>query len=267
MYNVIDEVIGLGELYSFPGPSPVNRSHHKNLDTGGSFYNGILKRDAMAFANAYTLPDSARRLYAALTADLPVFTNASKRRVRHHREYGDVISDFAAFETFRAGLTRDIAFWSDQHRQERRQHGVVSIGVNTSTICNQVQSELEFRGAAAMALADYLEALGYRVQMFALIGMRFTTWQYDAAVEIKSASGLMSENGMAFCCDVGIWRHFYFEHASSLPNDVGYGYGYPRDYASKTVTPDVTVPRSMSTEDEARAWLDQTIAKLRERGE
>ncbi len=89
---------------------------------------------------------------------------------------------------------------------------------------------------------------------------------YDCAVEIKSASGLMSENGMAFCCNVGIWRHFYFEHAASLPHEVGMGYGSPRDYRGD-VEVDITVPRGIRTERDAQEWLTKTLDILRERGE
>ena len=263
-------VATLGELYSFPGASPINADRHASQvalsERGDSWYGNVKRSDAIAFANAYTMPNSARRFYESLTEDLPVFTTATKRRVRNRREYGDVVSDYAAFEVFRHGLSRDTRFWSDQYRKERRRHGVVSIGINTATSAAQDQSQLEMRGAAALALCDYLEALGYRVALWALMGSNHDGRKHNSAVELKPANGLMSENGMAFCCHLGIWRHFYLEYLAAKPWDVSWGYGSPKDYTGD-VDVDVTVPIRVSTTADATKWLGETITRLRERGE
>ncbi len=266
--------ITLPEMYTLQEPHAANAERHKaqreSAVQGGSWYGNVKRENAVVFANAYTLPDSARRLYESLTQDLPVFTTATKRRTRHNREYGDAITDYARFEAFRLGVSRDTAFWSDMHRKERRHHGVVSVGINTGTACNQEQSELEFRGAAALALCDYLEGMGYRVQLLGLMGSTHSGggehWYHDGAVELKPANGLLSENGMAFVCHLGIWRHFYLDWLATAPHDVGWGHGTPRDYDGP-ITVDVTVPVRVTNETDARKWLTETLTRLKERGE
>ena len=266
----VDVITGLGEMYSLPGPSAINRarwkSHYNVAILGGSWYGNVKRDDAIRFANAYTMPESARRLYESLTADLPIFTQASKRRVRNRQEFGDVISDYASYETFRAGLTRDTAFWSDTHRIERRRYGVVSIGVNTSTSAAQDQSELEFRGACSIALCDFLERLGYRVQLWALQSSVHGSVIANNAIELKPASGLLSENGMAFICHLGTWRHFALEWLAKQEFDVSWGFGTAREYSGKQ-TVDITVPQRLRTEIEAKQWIADTIALLEKRGE
>lgn len=266
----INRTVSLDEMYTFPEPSSVNASRYASTaaqgESGGSWYGDVKRSKAVQFASSYTLPETAAKLLAKLTEDLPVFTNASKRRARHSREDGDYVSDYASYEAFRQGVSRDVRFWSDMHRQERRQTGVVTLGVNVSSSSGQDQMELEYRGAAVLALSDYLEALGYRTGIVALVGGSHGSWLENTAVEVKSPAGLLSQNGMAFVCHLGTWRHFYLAYLASLPKDVGMGYGGPRDYAGP-VEVDVTAPIAIRNERDATSWLTATIAKLKERGE
>lgn len=101
---------------------------------------------------------------------------AGKRRVvRRRLEFGDEFDETAYVQ-------RDPDGWSEV-RTEAQQKKVVSIAVNSSVLGHRKPEAVYYRGAAAAALADLLNDLGYAVEI--------TSFRCVEHLERRSSAGVL----------------------------------------------------------------------------
>lgn len=213
----------------------------------------------------FEMPETARALRDLLTDDLPAIASSTKLRRRDGQRSGSRVNarQFARWDD--GGGSE--AFWTRYERRERKSTGVVTIASNFGLSGSQTASQLEVRGAAALALTDWLEALGYTVELDGVItslGHPFADGKYSVTVPVKEAGQPASEQGMAIICDAGIRRALWWTHLLSQDRRCADGLGNPVEYDGER-TYDVTVPRGMRTIEQAAQWVRDTVGWLRER--
>jgi hypothetical protein len=213
----------------------------------------------------FEMPESAREIRELLTEDLPTLTMATRPKRVINQRRGTRVNG-RAFERWDSGHGPD-TFWDRFDRQEQRRTGVISIASNFGLSGGQSSSELEMRGASALALCDWLEALGYSVEIDGVItslGHPGMHGPYHVTVPVKDAGQPVSESGMALICDGGIRRLIWWSHLVSCEERVSHGLGNPVTYRGERKY-DVTVPRGIRTVEDARAWIVETVEWLKRR--
>lgn len=198
--------------------------YHQSM-SGGTWANSHTKQSLTA-----ALSNPSEKILAAVDAirqtidreiDLP---QRPRRRVRHGLDMGDEL---------------DVDRWSqripeawDRSMTDPVERRTVTIGINLSVNCAQKPSELLYRGAALVALAERLTAQGVNVR---IIGFASSTNFTDLVarsvyqVELKSSGHPMDIGAVCTAaCDVGFYRMaMLFGYGRHLPGKVTPALGYP----------------------------------------
>lgn len=183
-----------------------------------------------------------------------------RRRVRRGQEFGDEI-DVDRF------LMRDPFLW-DRSVREQTERRVIWIGCNLSANASVTQQELFHRGAAVMAIVDWLTVHGYSV------GVRVYDALHNATKVVKNGVvGLVLKEpdqplnmaSMSFAlCDIGFFRlglvlgvgrhlHGAFE--------IGIGKEAPLPERERKEN-DIVIEKDVKTQEGAIAWLKEVSDKL-----
>lgn len=162
----IDGAKDLVSIWDIP-PNPIGRDQWNRqrdaLRTVPRFY-GASEPDARnILLNGWPQGASlVEKLAASIADELP--PPASRRRVRKWRDDGDELS----MERLQAGQEN---CWRSMHRRLRSACGLVEVVQAWGSGCGASQSQLQWSGAACLALTDLLEKADYSVELALIAGM------------------------------------------------------------------------------------------------
>lgn len=208
-------------------------------DFGGS-WEAVYSAMNTAWAEGLEIVD---RMMADLAdANLPQPTSR-KRRMRFDEADGDELE----YDRLRSGQD----FWRATRRQSTRGPATITIVVDVMAHFGVKARDILWRGAAAIALAQMLEAAGYRVELWAM-GRTNEIWRRpgdnrdsDAlmAVCLKETSDALDPSTLV--CAISGWsfRTMFFRAYSCGEGTLDDGLGYcsaPRDEDVKQITTDET---------------------------
>lgn len=228
-------------------------------------------------------PEGTKRTIKALGSitDSSVGLLSTRRRLRWQDE-GD---DIDITRVYSGDLDRA---WLGTNREQRYDptHGMLTIICNISANGSREANEFFWRGAAALALAHAAEASGRRVEILAY---RWSASAYGAKgmfqsrdypsvglwLHVKHAGHWISVDRIAAAlCLAGTMRHGFFyrqecsRHAASDFHGRSQIHPPPMDFLPFKVQPEsCIVVTDIWTQDQADAFLRETVANLRGEGQ
>ena len=185
-------------------------------------------------------------------------------------------------------LQHDQAYWSTTTRKHRPGPQNITIISSIDMSCSVRSRECLWRGAAAVALTELLEAAGYRVELWCCRSSSksfvrpgqdeygwFSTTKYDAfacAVRLKTGSEAILPSTLINAVSGWCFRTIWFGAQFSMTNHKGRpaaNLGYPatltRDLIEK-ITPDTFTPmiENIWNEHAAVDWIKTQLELLEE---
>ena len=145
----------------------------------------------------------------------------------------------------------------------------VSIGVNISCSYRREQPELLYRGAAALALADYLAAAGYSTEIVGFMATSNPTDWVDQLVTrtlLKASNMPMDVGALALCCcDIGYFRLVgIYGRTRHLPGTIHPTYGRTEAMlpAADRAGLDYLIDSDVLSREAAENWLKTALTPL-----
>lgn len=260
----------LRDLLPLPATSTANAWHHANVARhnrpGSPMLDGRKFADTEHDAATFEQTPAMRKLRERMAKDLPDFASTTRYRTRERQDDGDVI-DPLAFTEYRRGIERDRNYWDATERETRKRTGTVSIACNFGLVGSEPTTNLEWSGAAALALADLLDELGYSVELYGVItSFSHPSGRYDVTVELKRADDRLSQSAIALVSSGSVRRRVWWSYLASRPERTGENYGIPTEYIGSR-TFDITIPKSITSQDDAVAFVLDEIDRLTEMAE
>jgi hypothetical protein len=185
-----------------------------------------------------------------------------RRKVRRGCEFGDEIQ----VERY---LDKVPEMWNRMERQSAPTSRVVVL-INGTVSCGQQQSELGYRAAAAIALADRLTEMGASVEIRIMHSVDGGPTK-DCRRAVISATVKQSDQPMSIpdmatgCCLIGAYRlAMVYGAARHFPGEVTRGFGTAADLPkSHREGADFIVERDVDDRHSALKWVEQAIAQYR----
>lgn len=261
----IDAKLTLADLVPLRRGSDVgtNRSHSDRViasaEAGSDFY-GVKPSELGRAMAAYRLSDDPARLRDLMTEDIALRSRQTRPRVRNFQRDGGRVGSAYEYARYRRGATNDPRFWEKRERVERRHVGEVTIHSTASMHAGEAWNSLEWTGATAWALADLLEAIGYRVVIRVVSGSTGNSKEIDLAVTVKDADERLSETALAFMCHGGISRLLRFTFELSTSAAMLDSLGWPRAYDG-SLAADITIPHGVRNAAAAEAFIHETMRR------
>lgn len=126
-----------------------------------------------------------------------------RRKLDRNRDEGFELDPQAVLERRTDG-------WTDT-TSVRAPKSVVRVGVNLSVNCHRDRSELLFRGATLVAVADILSAMGHSVEVLAIANAsNFSSRERVqlTVITVKPADAPLDMSALcAACCEIGFFRY------------------------------------------------------------
>lgn len=252
-------------------------AHSTDVNTGhGQSFSGTPRpdmtlEDVQAWFDVGSAEIAARIERQAADLVVPRMTSVRRRGV--WTDQGDAVD----MDRVRAGAL-DIA-WRTTRKVRVSAPTRVRVVCDVAANCGTVQDRLAWRGVAALALTKALTAAGYTVAVDAGMCIQSVSadkkWSPTIVTSVKTWGAPLSLSSLGAAFGTAAWfRRIGFALLSGLcPSELNLNYGYPRSfdslaqevYGDEPGTTRVVVPASVLSEQEARAWLAQTVADL-ERG-
>ncbi|MBI9018012.1 MAG: hypothetical protein JEZ07_12215 [Phycisphaerae bacterium] len=199
-------------------------------------------------------------LKSEITALSPALTGRrATRRLRRGCEFGDQIDP----DRF---LMRVPEMWERMERREvpARQ---VCIAINGAVNASRREEHLKYRGAAVMALVDYLSSMGVSVRVELLMCSDSMTPMANLSVGqfvAKDYNWPLERNSLAFMlCEIAYARMCLFAKARALPGKLVSHLGSPTSVPmSIRGRYDVFADYDILDQYSASRWLEQAVKKL-----
>jgi hypothetical protein len=230
-----------------------------------TFFGGHSRDDLQRDCALFSPPAEVKALRDSMEEDLPTLATAKRRRRVTNRRSGRAIDDMTGAALMMRGEGGAGRVWEDTVRREKPHVGELTVMVNTAIRGNQSQSDIVWRGAAALAVTDLLETLGYRVRLIMARRTHFANSQgIEATVVLKEAGEQLSESSMAVVCDAGLQRLSWFAYLLSGQTTINLATGgHGSSYSAQNVEADVIIPFEMSSEADARRFVQNTLDSMR----
>jgi hypothetical protein len=259
----IDAVLTLADLVPLPAPTAANRAKSEEVirrAEGGEGFFSAKPSEITKTMTAYRLSDGPARLRDLMTEDIALRSRQTRPRVRNFQREGGRVGSAYEYARYRRGATTDPRFWERRERVERRHVGEVTIHATAGMHANEDALALEWTGATAWALADLLEAIGYRVTIRVVFGVTGNSKEIDGAVTVKDADERLSETALAFLCHGGVARLLRFAWELSTSAVMRSDMGSPRSYDG-ALKADITVPHGVRSATGAEVFIRETMRR------
>ncbi len=221
-------------------------------------------REALQTPDPTTL-ESVKSLSEKIEARIPSMTRSAPKRVRRRN-----LEDGCEITPDRF-LMRSPEMWERMERTAQPTR-TIKIAVEYSVSCMQTRSDMLYRGAALIALSDWLCVNGYSVEIVGLWCDRAITsggglsW---SAVTIKPFRSPLDIGAITTAtCEIAFARMIVLlgqaVHSDRvLAGNLGYPAPMP-EAVKQELSIDLTCPTSVTTESRAVEWLAETVTKLSE---
>jgi hypothetical protein len=182
-----------------------------------------------------------------------------RRRVRRGLDWGDELDADRV-------MRRDPFAWERSVREQMPKRTVV-IGCNSTVHWKQRPEELLWRGAAALALADVLQAEGHNVEIVMFLSLYRPTRTVAQAVSrfaIKDAMMPCDVGALAFAmCEIAFWRLVcVYGSARHWPGQLTKGLGRCMSLPEADGRGvDFLIENDVKNEEAAVAWLRNQLAR------
>jgi hypothetical protein len=195
------------------------------------------------------------------SVDLPQPVSV-KRKLRWSEDSGDSI----CIDRLRSGQ----AFWQECRRTCSVGQSNVTIMCNVATRCDVDSRDILWRGAAAVALADWLEAAGYTVR---LMGVKYSMRSYTngnhslVTCPLKEYGQSISEVLLANALSGWALRTLWFYSMSSKGRALSSGLGRAEPMTPEIadlVEPGAIICQNFFDQRSAEKWLLEQTAKFAE---
>lgn len=193
-----------------------------------------------------------------LTAEVDMPTKP-RRKIRRGQDWGDTLDADRI-------LARDPMPWerTDREPQDKR---LVKIAVNLSVHCRQKPSEILYRGAATLALADFLTEQGCNVEIVAFMVAGNVSDDVNVGVSkivVKHPDMPMDVGALAFSlCEIAFYRLVVvIGSARRWPGKLYHGLGHPQQIPQADRDGfDFLVEEDITSESAAVEWLNRCLKK------
>lgn len=227
---------------------------------GGDFYNFYSKDRLLGELSnpSQGLVDAVQQMRDRLSEELALPTTP-RRKIRRGQDYGDEVD-------VDRWLARDPYMW-DRNVREQNPSRTVTIGCNIAVSCGRKPHELLWRGAAALALADFLNERGVNVQIVVFKAVEGPAAGVSKGViryTVKDATMPLDVNSLALAmCEIG-WCRAVAVHggARHWPGKLQMGLGTPCNLpAADAKGIDYLIEQTVVTQEGADAWLRAAVSR------
>ncbi|MBN2377047.1 MAG: hypothetical protein JXD22_11640 [Sedimentisphaerales bacterium] len=181
-----------------------------------------------------------------------------KRRVRRGQEFGDQIDP----DRFLAKVPN---IWERTVR-ELQPDRQVTIGVNLTVNGSERAAATLYRGAAVLAMADYLSAQNINVKVVMYLPVTNPTNEVKLVLGkyvVKDFCSPIDKNTLAFMlCEIAFIRLCLIGQEAGLPGRVYHGLGYAAELPyCEAKNCDIVAGREVNSKEAAIEWLSENIQK------
>lgn len=245
-------------------PSPANSWYSWSVyEKKPTFSGGVTRANVNEKIVNFKLGERQQALRERLTEDISFDTKRERPRRLSHQQYGQRVGDFVEYERFRRNKTTEQRFWDRRERQERPHAGTIAIHIDNAIMGWESQDSLEWTGATGLALTDLLESMGYSAVLRIADGNDGNHRPIHMSITLKDAGEPLTDFAVAVACSGGIYRYLMFALYASREDMVcAHGMGNAVDYRGSDKA-DVTIPRSVRSEETAIAFIENMLNKYR----